>query len=405
MKTRWWQQLKNVYHAGQAAWWRMIYRWPDRQLALYGVTGTNGKTTTALVLGHILRAAHGREKVGLLSTEAWWFGSGEETNTTHMTSTDARIVWQNMRRMVDLKVTAAVIELTSHALDQHRLAGLKLDGAIITNITPEHMDYHQTMEEYASAKSKIVSYLRGQAPLVANGSDEWTIKALAKLRPARKTIMFTREQAERVETSLLGQFNQENVLAASLLAEALGIDGEVIAEAVRNVPAVPGRVEWVDIENGKKEISHQERLPRVLIDFALTPDALEKLYQYVSGEVSGKIIAVFGAAGRRDREKRPIITAIVANYADEIVLTQDEPYEDDEEQIYRELESGLKDTSVLWRRIEDRREAIRYALGQAQAGDAVVITGMGNYSVRMVGNEALPWNDKEVVLELMRSGT
>jgi len=404
MESRFWQQMKNVYHAWQSHWWRMIYGWPDRQLKMYGVTGTNGKTTTCLVLGHILRVAHGKEKVGLLSTEVFWFGEKEEVNVTHMTSTDARVVFRILRRMVDQGVKYVVIEMTSHALDQNRLAGIRLAGAIITNITSEHMDYHKTMEGYSQAKLRIIYYLNKAAPLIINGDDEWTEKGLTKFQisnfkfPIRR---FTRADARDVDTSLLGDFNKENVLAASLLAEAIGIDRDVITRVIRNVPAVPGRVEWINLDIEKLEIRNQERLPRVLIDFALTPDALDKLYKYVRGEVSGKIIAVFGAAGRRDREKRPKITAIVAQYADEIVLTQDEPYEDDEEQIYRELEKGLVDATIPWQRIEDRREAIRYALMQAGPRDAVVITGMGNYPVRMVGKEALPWRDKDVVLELL----
>jgi len=134
------QQLKNIYHWLQAQLWRAVYGWPDRQLQLYGVTGTNGKTTTTIILGSILRAAYGKEKVGLLSTEVFWFGENEVPNETHMTSVDAAKVFKYLRDMVNGGVTHVALEMTSHALDQHRLAGLRLRGAIILNVAHEHLD-------------------------------------------------------------------------------------------------------------------------------------------------------------------------------------------------------------------------------------------------------------------------
>lgn len=391
---RFWQQIKNTYHFLQAHWWRFWYRRPDQRLTLYGVTGTNGKTTTAFVLGHILRTAQGRAKVGLLTSEVFWFGDVEEQNKTHMTSMNARLLYTFLRRMVDQKVTQVVLELTSHALDQYRLAGLALDGAIITNITHEHLDYHKTMPAYAQAKARIATYLVSDGVLVGNEDDGWVKKILQKLRAQNPKLMiigFTKEQATELETNLPGAFNHENVLAASLLAREIGIDTAHIQQAITVIPHIPGRVEWIESPAGF----------RVMVDFALTPDAVERLYAYVRQEVSGRIIAVFGAAGRRDRTKRPKIAAIVARYADEIVITQDEPYTEDEEQIYAELEAGLVGTSLPWQRIEDRREALRYALGKARAGDAVIVTGMGNFSTRMVGGREIPWNDRAEILALL----
>lgn len=388
---RFYQQLKNIYHWLQAHVWQAVYRWPDRRLTLYGVTGTNGKTTTTIVLGSILRAAQGREKVGLLSTEVFWLGSREVPNETHMTSLDARVVVRYLRQMVDQGITHAVLELTSHALDQNRLAELRLDGVIILNIAHEHLDYHGTLGAYARAKARIIEYLKPQAPLVVKGDDAWIQRVVMPRLTKNKVIQFTSEQAKSVTTPLPGDFNKENVLAASLLAKALGISEAAIAQGMAAVTQVPGRVEWVRLPNGA----------RAVVDFALTPYSYERLFTYLRGETSGRLFAVFGAAGRRDKMKRPLITKIVARYADEIVLTQDEPYDDLEEEIYQQLEAGLQRATIPWQRIEDRREAIKYALQHSKAGDIVAVTGMGNYTVRMVGDKKIPWNDKQVIRELM----
>lgn len=400
------QQLKNIYHWLQSQAWRAVYRWPDKKLTVYGVTGTNGKTTTSIVLGSILRAAFGPEKVGLLSTEVFWFGATEKANETHMTSTDAKIVWRYLREMVDSGVTHVVLEMTSHALDQHRLKGVSLSGAIILNIAHEHLDYHTTMEAYTAAKMRILDYVVPGGVLVYKSDDEWVAKGLQKLPNATiqmpnqaqnlkakiRGIPFVSEQAKGITTPLPGDFNKENVLAASLLTQAAGISADHIALGVAVVDRIPGRMEWMALPNGA----------RAIVDFALTPYSYEQLFKYLRAETKGRLVGVFGAAGRRDKAKRPLITKAVAQYADEIVLTQDEPYDDPEEEIYEQLEEGLKEATIPWQRIEDRREAIKYALQKAQAGDVVAVTGMGNYNIRVVGNKKIPWNDKQVILELVK---
>lgn len=390
---RLYQQLKNIYHWLQAHFWRSYYRWPDRNLTLYGVTGTNGKTTTCSVLGSILREVFGKSKVGLMTTEVFWLGAEEIPNDTHMTSTDARVVFGYLRQMLDRGVTHAVLEMTSHALDQNRLAGLRLSGAIILNIAHEHLDYHGTMEAYATAKVKIVRYLQPDAPLVAKKDDKWVRQAVAESRiknQESRVRWFTSNDALGIATPLPGDFNKENVLAASWLAKAIGVLPEQIVQGVAQVTKVPGRVDWVELSNGA----------RAVVDFALTPYSYERLFKYLRGEARGRLFAVFGAAGRRDKSKRPLITKIVAQYADEIILTQDEPYDDPEEEIYQQLEAGLVNATIPWGRIPDRREAIRYAMQKSKTGDVIAVTGMGNYNVRIVRGEKIPWNDRKVILEI-----
>lgn len=391
--SRYWQLAKNLYHHVQAQWWRMLYRWPDRQLHLYGVTGSNGKTTTSIVLATILREAHGKARVGLISTDYFWFGETEKPNTTHMTSIDAKVVSRYLRRMVNQGVTYVVLELTSHALDQHRLAGLRLGGAIVLNVTHEHLDYHGTMVEYAAAKQQIINYLAPGAPFIGNEDDKYVREMINDAgRRGYAVHSFTKDQARSVQTELPGDFNQENVLAATLLARAIGVMDDTIVRAVMSVTGVPGRVEWIELGGGA----------RAVVDFALTPDALGRLYTYLREETPGQLIGVFGAAGRRDQAKRPLITKIVSDFADEIVLTQDEPYDDPEEEIYQQLEAGLVDVTIPWQRIEDRTQAIRYAMAKVTAGDVVAVTGMGNYDTRVIGDEHVPWSDREVILKLKK---
>ena len=362
-------------------------------MRIYGVTGTSGKTTTVWVLDAILAEEFGRDRVGMISTELFRVGAKEVPNETHMTSINSRKLNGLLRQMRFAGVKHVVIEMTSHALDQKRMAGLKLAGAIITNITREHLDYHKTMSSYAAAKGKIVNYLVPDGILVGNASDKWASRILHKAQSKKhKTQSFTHEQAQSVKTSLLGDFNKENVLAAMTLARAVGVPEEAIAKGVAEIKQVPGRLEWLNTPWGA----------RVMIDFAQTPNEYERLYQSLRSQVYGKLIGVFGAAGRRDREKRPVIAKTVAQYADEIILTQDEPYGDPEDEIYAGLEAGLTDAIIPCQRIEDRREAMKYAIEKTRAGDVVAVTGMGNYTTRAVGEEMIPWNDKKIAEELIR---
>ena len=383
---RLYQQIKNIYHFVQAQVWRAYYGWPDLKLKIYGVTGTNGKTTTCYVLASILREAYGRKQVGMLSTVAFWIGEKEEVNETKMTTLDSPLVFKNLKRMVEQGVEQAVIEMTSHALDQNRLAGIKLDGAILLNIEREHLDYHGTMEEYVAAKGKIIGYLKPNAPLVAKGDDELIEKSLES-RHASNAIRFTGEQAREVITPLPGDWNKENVLAASLLAGAVGVNEEAVRRGVDLIKGVPGRM---------------ERVGPVLIDYAVTPDALERLYKHVKERATGKIFAVLGAAGLRDRGKRPLMSRAVALFADEIVLTREDPWTESEEQIFNDLEKGLSDSQVKWQRIVDRREALKYVLEKAQASDVIVVTGKGAEKGMAIGKRIIPWNDKEVIRQLLK---
>lgn len=364
-------------------------------MKLYGVTGTNGKTTTSIVFGNILREEFGQGKVGLLTTIVFWLGREKIVNETKMTTMKSRDAFRYLSQMQKIGVTHVVLEMTSHALDQHRLSGIVLEGAIITNLAREHLDYHVTMEAYAKAKLRILQYLRPNAPLVVNGK-------IPMSNVQCPIIKFTSEEAKNVQTPLLGEFNKENVLAAMKLARVVGISEAAIQKGVQEVKYVPGRMEYVAIKPQTPMTNDQKRPTRVLIDYAVTPDALEKLYQHVKSQTSGKIYAILGAAGLRDRGKRPDMAAVVAQYADELVLTREDPWTESEEQIFQDLEKGLGDTKIPWQRIVDRREALAYFIRKAQPGDIIVVTGKGAERGMGIGKKVIPWHERTVVEELMR---
>ena len=235
-------------------------------------------------------------------------------------------------------------------------------------------------------------------------------------------IKLATEQAKNVVTSLPGEVNKENVLAVILLARAVGVDEAIIKQGVAKVDHVQGRMEWVEI-NDQSSITKAQmtrwRLPRVLIDYAVTPDALEQLYQEVRTMTRGKIFAVLGACGQRDRGKRPMMARVVAQYADELILTREDPWEEEEEQIFRDLEKGLEPgvgvnaandgtapdrrelSHAVWQRIVDRRKAIKFCIDKAGLDDVVVVTGKGAETGMAIGKKILPWSDKQVIQELL----
>lgn len=388
-----WQQLKNIYHYLQAQLWRAVYGWPDRGLTMYGVTGTNGKTTTCHLVASMLQAAHGAPAVGMLTTIAFWLGEEKIINETKMTTLPSRAVFSYLRQMRHRGVRYVVLELTSHALDQHRVAGVELSGAIILNVAREHLDYHGTMLAYASAKEKIIDLLKADAPVVGKVDDPFVAPMLTRARQRGFRVVEFTATASTPPATLPGAVNQENTTAAALLMEAAGIASAAITQGIAALPAVPGRMQWIELPSGA----------RALIDYAVTPDALERLYRDVRQSTRGKIYAVLGACGLRDRGKRPDMARVVAQYADELVITREDPWTESEEQIFSDLEKGLTATTIPWQRIVDRRDALNYFVARAQSGDVIVATGKGAETGMGIGKQVIPWNEAEIILELARN--
>lgn len=404
------QPLKNLYHLAEAVLANLFFGFPSRKLIVIGVTGTNGKTTTTQLIGSILETAG--KKIALASTIDFRIGEKKWENTSKFTTLSG---WQLQKFLADAVkagCTHAVLETSSHALDQNRVWGVRYAAAVITNVTREHLDYHKTIERYRRAKRKLFEQAQ---ELVVNLDMEKPEEFFGAKNLAKKNVLtYSTKNTEahllakgialdfkgteffvegtRFFTKLPGLFNVENALAAIGAAKLLGIDLATTSRALAQVTGVPGRLELVPVA---REID-------VIVDYAVTPDAFEKLYELVRPlKIPGtKIIHVFGACGERDRGKRPLLGEIASNNADVVILTNEDPYFEDPQKIIDDIEKGVtKKTSEHYLRIFDRRQAIRRALELAETGDIVLVTGKGAETNMALGNERLPWNERKVIEE------
>lgn len=391
------QELKNIGHFFEAHFWRTVYGIPDKGMRIFGITGTNGKTTTSYLLRSVLAAEYGEGHVGMLTTVAFRIGEIEEINKTKMTTLPSRKIFSYLARMKKQGVEYVALETTSHALDQHRIAGIQFDGAIILNIAREHLDYHKTLKQYAAAKERIVNYLRIGAPLVGKQDDDYVRPMLDRAEAKGLNVYrMTSADVAGTATALSGSINKENACAVTLLARALRISDTTIQAGITAVKFVPGRMEKFVTPQGVT----------VIIDYAVTPDALERLYSDVAKEMpSAKIFGTVSAAGLRDRGKRPDMARAVAQYADTIVVTREDPWTENEEQIFQDLEQGLslQEQGKQWQRIVDRKEALQWLLQQAKAGDVVIATGKGAERGMGIGKEVIPWNEREIIEEIVKN--
>ncbi|NTW26745.1 MAG: UDP-N-acetylmuramoyl-L-alanyl-D-glutamate--2,6-diaminopimelate ligase [Candidatus Moranbacteria bacterium] len=433
------QSIKNLYHLAQALTANVIYGFPSRKIKVIGITGTDGKTTTAQMIAGILQEAG--KKVALASTINFVINGVEEKNLSHYTTESAFKLQKFIRQAVGAGCEYLVLETSSHALDQHRVWGVEYKAAVVTNVTREHLDYHETMEKYRAAKKRLFEVVEKNKGTVIVNLDMEKPKEFLNFKVNKKFAYTTNSenldslptgrqadfrgndkervgmiksdvemiQAENIrlgiagssyeirntkyEIHLPGGYNIENALAASCVALGEGVGMETIKEALAKIRGVAGRMEAIENDLGL----------HIFIDFALTPNALEKLYAGLSrAKKSGaRIIAVFGSCGDRDKGKRPIMGEVVSRYTDIIVLTNDEPYHEDPQQIIEEIAVGIKNKTENQNlfRIADRRLAIAKALELAKADDIICITGMGNFETMVVGDEKIPWNDRKVVEE------
>lgn len=416
------QYLKNLYHLAQALLANIIYGFPTRKLKVIGVTGTDGKTTTVQMITKILEEAG--KKVAMASTINFRVNGIEEKNLSHYTTESAFAVQKFAAKAAQEGCEYLVLETSSHALDQYRVWGIKYQTAVITNVTREHLDYHGTIENYRKAKKKlfeIVNENKGNIvvnldmekpddfldfesvkkyaytchPELVSGSGiarEAEIVQAENIQLGIKGAQFKISNL-KFQISLPGLFNVENALAATAVGLGEGISIETIKEALSKIKGVPGRLEAVENDRGLN----------ILIDFALTPESLKKLYEFLSGvrKPQSKIISVFGSCGDRDKGKRPIMGEVVSKYADFIILTNDEPYFENPTKIIEEIEVGLKGKTENqdYFKIEDRREAIEKAISLANAGDIIAVTGMGAEESMVIKGKKIPWNDRKVIEE------
>ncbi|MFH1761919.1 MAG: UDP-N-acetylmuramoyl-L-alanyl-D-glutamate--2,6-diaminopimelate ligase, partial [bacterium] len=362
-----------------------FYNYPSRDLVMIAVTGTNGKTTTVHLLEHILRFAG--KKVGMIGTVG--AAIGKETISTGLTTPDSPDLQALLKDFKQRGATHVVMEVSSHSLALHRVMGCEFDVAVFTNLTHDHLDFHKMMSNYISAKKKLFDWLgrysKKHTVAIVNRDDtygesmvedydgkieEFSMKE-AKIIKMELDSMEFEAHGLRIKTSLVGEYNVYNFLAAIRAALNLGIDAKVIEQALNNFEGVPGRFEKI---NAGQPFS-------VIVDFAHSPDSLQRLLKTIKGFAKGRIILVFGCPGDRDRTKRPMMGQIAFKLADYSIITTDDPHFEKPELIIKEIEKGfisLKANHKKYKTQADRKRAIQGALDMAKEGDVVILAGRGH---------------------------
>jgi len=380
---------------------------PSHRLKVIGVTGTNGKTTTStLVAGVLAKAGH---KVGLLGTLGYFDGEEAEDSTLTTPPADQLALW--LSRMVRNGCSHAVIEVSSHALDQARIAGIRFDAACITNVLRDHLDYHPTIQDYRLTKSKLLDDLPPEGFAVLNADDAVSagylrridgpvltvgIRSAAEITGtpiehfiSEQTFLLTAgSETMPVRTQMIGTHHVYNCLIAAAVGLTYGIDLPTVVRGLEAAGHIPGRLERVECGQPFG----------VFVDYAHTPDALAGSLQALREVTRGSLICVFGAGGDRDRQKRPLMARAVESGADVVVLTTDNPRTEEPQIILREVFDGFWDPTAA-EVIPDRAEAIRWALAAAEPGDCVLIAGKGHETYQIIGEERIPLDDFEIARE------
>jgi UDP-N-acetylmuramoyl-L-alanyl-D-glutamate--2,6-diaminopimelate ligase len=385
---------------------------PAERLVLAGVTGTNGKTTTTTLIAALFEAHFGTS--GFLGTVG--YRAGERQLEAPRTTPEAPVIQDLLAEMVREKIPAAAMEVSSHALALERVEGCRFDAAVFTNLTPEHLDFHGDMEAYYAAKRMLFGLRKPAAPAIVNVDDPSGARMAAEI--AGPVVTFSArglpssvvagnvscdlsgtvldaigpDGRVRIESPMIGRFNVENLLAAAACGFALKIPAETMRHAFASVRNVPGRFERV--EAGQPYT--------ILVDYAHTPDALERLLRAVREVSDGRLILVFGCGGDRDRTKRAPMGAIAGKLADFAITTSDNPRSEDPEAILSEIERGLVASGASYRRIADREQAIRAAVSLAGPGSVLVIAGKGHETTQVIGDRELPFDDRRVAAEAAR---
>jgi UDP-N-acetylmuramoyl-L-alanyl-D-glutamate--2,6-diaminopimelate ligase len=394
-----------------------VYGSPADSLTLIGVTGTNGKTTTTYLIEAIGRAA-GRS-MGLLGTiEYRWPGFSKPAPHTTPFSSDLQ---EGLATMREAGVTAVAMEVSSHALGLHRVDTLHFDVGAFTNLTPEHLDFHGTMESYAETKLRLFTeHLKPEGRAALNIDDHWArawvhelphhsilsygFRTEAQIRPENfsfepdgiEAVLWTPAGRLAIESNLVGRHNLYNLMAAIAASLAIGISPDDIEEGIRKGIHVPGRLEAVD----------KGQPFRVFVDYAHTPDGVYQVLGTLREIQHRRLISVVGCGGDRDRKKRPRMASIAQENSDLLILTSDNPRTEDPEKILNEMEAGMIGAAgSSYLRLADRREAIAKAIELAGAGDIVVIAGKGHEDYQEIGRTRHPFDDRLVAAEaLARAG-
>jgi UDP-N-acetylmuramoyl-L-alanyl-D-glutamate--2,6-diaminopimelate ligase len=400
------------------------YSYPSLQLGVIGITGTDGKTTTAYLVDHILRSAG--DKTGMVGTVAIRIGDREELHPSRQTTPESSDIQQYLRQMVDASAEWAVLEATSHGLAMHRLDHVRFDIAAVTNVTREHLDFHGTVENYRRAKATLLERVAADSGVAVVNADDAGSRAIERFAAGATIIRYSASGTDadvraldvhstgagsrfvldagthglaECTLPLIGEFNIANALCAVAVALAAGVDLDAINAALATAPAVPGRM--ARVEAGQPF--------SVVVDYAHTPGAIEKVLTLLRDLYpSGRLIAVFGSAGERDIEKRPLQGAIAARLADFSIITSEDPRFEDPDAIIAQIAAGAEAAGAVAGETlfcrTDRRDAIQLALGLARPGDCVLLAGKGHEANIIWGKEKLPWDEASMARELILNG-
>ncbi len=387
---------------------RYYYRDPSRALSVIGVTGTNGKTTVSHLIRGCLQAD--RRQVGLIGTIAYEFGGRRIPAGT--TTPDAVRIHGYLREMADRFASACVMEVSSHSLDQERVRGVRFATAVFTNLSQDHLDYHGSMKNYRDAKARLFTSLERGATAVLNRDDPAAEYFSELLDPSVRVLWFGGENGDvRAENvvpcadgtrfrlvmpngavelflRLVGAHNVQNAVAAATAALSLGASELTIASALEDARPVPGRLETVEAPLGRGGGV------RTFVDYAHTPDALDKVCSTLADVCEGRLHVVFGCGGDRDASKRPAMAGAVARHADVAYLTSDNPRSEDPDAILDDMEPGLVGGRADCVRTIDRAEAIRRAIADAGPGDTVLIAGKGHETYQVLKDSVIPFDDR-----------
>jgi UDP-N-acetylmuramoyl-L-alanyl-D-glutamate--2,6-diaminopimelate ligase len=386
---------------------------PSRQLRLIGVTGTNGKTTSTYLLEAVLQA-HGLTP-GVIGTVTYRYAGQEQP--ADQTTPAAEDIQRMLRKMADAGVSHCAMEVSSHSLVQHRVEGCQFAAALFTNLTQDHLDYHEDMSAYYAAKARLftiyqpgLAVLNGDdaagkklvhethAPVITYGFSPTSDVGVEHLEMNARGIGLTvriERQHVTIHSRLVGRHNVYNILGVLAMAKGLGLDIGLTIQGIERLPTVPGRFERVDAGQPFT----------VLVDYAHTDDALRNVLLAARGLSTGQIIVVFGAGGDRDRGKRARMGRVTAQHADLAIITSDNPRTEAPMAIIRAIEAGFREIggASQYRVIEDRARAIHEAIGRARPGDVVVIAGKGHETYQLIGDQRLSFDDRQIAAQVLQA--
>ncbi|MDD4503637.1 MAG: UDP-N-acetylmuramoyl-L-alanyl-D-glutamate--2,6-diaminopimelate ligase [Clostridiaceae bacterium] len=389
-----------------------FYGNPAQKLRLIGITGTNGKTTTTYLIKSIMET--NKQKIGLLGTISTQIG--DKIFVSSRTTPEALDLQCLFREMADSNIDYAVMEVSSHSLELGRVDGCNFKIGVFTNLTQDHLDFHKTIENYRNAKKKLFHMTNGAniiniddehggiiaaevkklgIPLVTYGIDNKADIMAKNIDITSRGVGFTivtPEYEAKLSIRIPGKFSVYNALAAASVAYVEGISREVIREGLNRVDNVPGR----------SEILKTGTLYTVIVDYAHTPDGLQNILASVKQYAKGRVITLFGCGGDRDREKRPMMGNIAGKMSDYCIITSDNPRSEEPMDIIRQIEAGIKSTGCDYICIENRRDAIKYALSMAKPDDIILLAGKGHETYQVLKDRTIPFDERDIVEELLR---